>query len=396
VTSYVMHHEPFEYYKSTANLEHMAPSSASQVGFSDPSTTPWKERVNHQYDLSWFKKAIEAENMPQVSFLKPPSAENGHAGNSDPLDEQKFLTEQINTIENSKYWKNTAIFIAYDDSDGWYDHQVGPTLFPSHTAADKLTGTGACQFTNETADVEHGNRCGLGPRLPFLLISPYAKSNYVDNTLTEQSSIIKFVEQNWSLPSIGAGSEDVDSGSVDNMFEFGNAQRAPKVITNETNGEVTSVTAGEGPAVYTGPAGPEGAEGKTGPAGANGSNGATGPEGPKGATGANGKDGATGPAGPAGPKGATGPRGPQGETPVVKCKIVTLGKKQEVKCTSSGASSSSRTVLTLVRDHKVVAHGTGRLGSEFQLRHAKALHGQYTLFVAIPGVTTSSQKVRVS
>ena len=193
------HHEPFEYYKSTANLEHISPSSVSEVGYSDPSATPWKHRVNHQYDLKWFKEAIEAGNMPQVSFLKPPAAENGHAGNSDPLDEQKFLTEEINPIQNSPYWKNTAIFIAYDDSDGWYDHQVGPTLFPSHTAADHLNGTGACQFTNESSMVEHDNRCGLGPRLPFLLISPYAKSNYVDNTLTEQSSILKFVEQNWSL-----------------------------------------------------------------------------------------------------------------------------------------------------------------------------------------------------
>jgi phospholipase C len=397
--SYVMHHEPFEYYKSTANLDHVSPGSVSEVGLSDPASTPFKDRVNHQYDLKWFKESIEAGNMPQVSFLKPPAAENGHAGNSDPLDEQKFLTEEINTIENSQYWKNTAIFIAYDDSDGWYDHQVGPTLFPSHTAADHLNGTGACQFTNESSLVEHSNRCGLGPRLPFLLVSPYAKSNYVDNTLTEQSSIIKFVEQNWSLPSIGAGSEDIDSGSVDNMFEFGNAQRAPKVILNETSGEVTSVTAGEGPAVYTGPAGPQGeagepgAPGATGPAGADGKDGAPGAEGPKGAAGANGKDGA---AGPAGPKGATGPQGPKGETPVVKCKIITQGKQQQVKCTSSGAKSSSRTVLELVRDHKVVAHGTGRLGSEFRLRHSKALHGQYTLFVAIPGVTTSSQKVRVS
>ena len=167
--SYVMHHEPFEYYKSTANLEHMAPTSASQVGYSDPSTVPWKERVNHQYDLSWFKKAIEAENMPQVSFLKPPAAENGHAGNSDPLDEQKFLTEEINTIQNSQYWKNTAIFIAYDDSDGWYDHQVSPTLFPSHAAEDALNGPETCHFANESSLVEHDNRCGLGPRLPFLL-----------------------------------------------------------------------------------------------------------------------------------------------------------------------------------------------------------------------------------
>jgi len=397
--SYVMHHEPFEYYKSTANLEHMAPSSASQVGISDPSTVPWKERVNHQYDLSWFKKAIEAENMPQVSFLKPPAAENGHAGNSDPLDEQKFLTEEINTIQNSQYWKNTAIFIAYDDSDGWYDHQVSPTLFPSHGTKDALNGPETCHFANESSKIEHDNRCGLGPRLPFMLISPYAKSNYVDNTLTEQSSIINFVEQNWSLGSIGAGSEDVDSGSVDNMFEFGNAQRAPQLILNETSGEVERVTPGPGPTGVPGPEGQKGEPGSTGPSGPAGVSGPGGPEGKPGSTGkdgAAGPEGPKGPAGPAGSKGATGPRGPQGETPVVKCKIVTQGKKQEVKCTSSGASSSSRTVLSLVRDHKVVAHGTGRLGSEFRLQHKQALHGRYTLFVAIPGVTTSSQKVRVS
>jgi phospholipase C len=383
VQSYVMHHEPFEFYKSTANPYHVAPHSATEVGYSDPAGTPFDERVNHQYDLSWFKAAIEAENMPQVSFLKPPAAENGHAGNSDPLDEQKFLVEEINLIQNSPYWKNTAIFIAYDDSDGWYDHQVGPTLFPSHTTADKLTGAGACQFTNEASKVEHAGRCGLGPRLPFMLISPYAKSNYVDNTLTEQSSILQFVEKNWSLGSIGAGSEDVDSGTVDNMFEFGNAQRAPQITLNAETGEVEHEVAGEGPTGVEGPAGPAGAEGKTGPAGA------VGPKGPAGA------NGATGSQGPAGPQGRTGPRGPKGETPQVTCRIVGKGKKQEVECTGAGTKKSSRAVLTLVRDHKVVAHGTGRLGSKFRLLHAHSLHGQYTLFVAVPGVTTSSQKVRL-
>lgn len=391
ITSYVMHHEPFQYYKSTANLLHTAPSSVAEVGHSDPSSTPWSHRVNHQYDISWFKKSIEAGDMPQVSFLKAPAALNGHPGNSDPLDEQKFLVEQINTIENSQYWKNTAIFIAYDDSDGWYDHQVGPTLFPSHTAADRLTGSGACQFTNAASVVEHPGRCGVGPRSPFLLISPYAKSNYVDNTLTEQSSILRFVEQNWSLGSIGAGSEDVDSGTVDNMFEFGNARRAPKVILNETTGEVVSETPGESPAV--GPEGPQGKEGSAGKEGVAGKEGTAGKEGPAG------KDGATGPGGPkgdAGPAGASGPRGPKGETPVVKCKVLGKGDKQAVRCTSEGSGSASRAVVSVVRDHQVVAHAAGRLGSELRLRHAAPLHGRYTLFVEIPGVTTSSQKIRLS
>ena len=62
--------------------------------------------------------------MPQVSFLKPPAYQNGHAGNSDPLDEQKFLVDTINQIEQSPDWSSTAIVIAYDDSDGWYDHQM--------------------------------------------------------------------------------------------------------------------------------------------------------------------------------------------------------------------------------------------------------------------------------
>jgi phospholipase C len=80
VTSYVMHHEPFEYYKGTANVDHVSPSSVSQVGLSDSSSTPFKERVNHQYDLKWFKESIDAGNMPQVSFLKPPAAEKRPRG----------------------------------------------------------------------------------------------------------------------------------------------------------------------------------------------------------------------------------------------------------------------------------------------------------------------------
>jgi phospholipase C len=390
VASYVMHHEPFQYYPSTANIYHVAPSSVAEVGHSDPAGTPLKDRVNHQYDITWFNRAVEQGNMPQVSFLKPPAAENGHAGNSDPLDEQKFLVEEINLIENSPYWKNTAIFINYDDSDGWYDHQVGPTLFPSHTTADKLTGTSACQFTNETAKVEHSGRCGLGPRLPMLVISPYAKPNYVDNTLTEQSSILQFVEQNWSLGSIGAGSEDVDSGTLDNMFDFGNAQRAPKVILNAETGEVESEAAGEGPLTgKEGPQGQNGAPGQDGKEGAPGQNGQNGENGQPGSNGQNGKDGAPG------QTGATGPRGPKGETPHVSCKIVGKGSNQNVKCISDELTKHSRTIVTLVRSHHVVAHGTGSLGSTFRLQHSRSLHGKYTLFVEIPGVTTSSQKVRL-
>src|SRR5271155_1110277 len=116
VTDYVPHHEPFQYYASTANPHHLPPSSVSMIGSTD--------QANHQYDLSSFDAALANGNLPAVSFLKAPAYEDGHAGYSDPLDEQRFLVDHINEIEQSPDWSSTAIIIAYDDSDGWYDHQV--------------------------------------------------------------------------------------------------------------------------------------------------------------------------------------------------------------------------------------------------------------------------------
>jgi hypothetical protein len=81
---------------------------------------------------------------------------------------------------------------------------------------------------------------------------------------------------------------------------------------------------------------------------------------------------------------------------VVKCKVVTKGSKQQVKCTSNSGSARSRALVSIVRDHTVVAHAAGHLGGSLRLQHAAPLHGRYTLFVEIPGVTTSSQKIRIS
>ncbi len=130
VTDYVPHHEPFQYYKSTSNPKHLPPSSVSMIGKTD--------QANHQYDISDFFTALHANNMPAVSFLKPPAYENGHAANSDPLDEQNFLVNTINQIEESKDWSSTAIVITYDDSDGWYDHQAPPTINGSNDGSNDV------------------------------------------------------------------------------------------------------------------------------------------------------------------------------------------------------------------------------------------------------------------
>ena len=111
---YKAHHEPFEYYASTANIHHTLPASLSEVGHSGPA--------NHQYDLSYFQKAALAGNLPAVSYLKANGAQNGHPGNSSPLDEQSFVVNTINFLESLPEWNETAVIIAWDDSDGWYDH----------------------------------------------------------------------------------------------------------------------------------------------------------------------------------------------------------------------------------------------------------------------------------
>jgi len=210
VTDYVPHHEPFQYYRSTANPHHLPPSSISEIGKTD--------QANHQYDLQYFWDAVNANNMPAVSFLKAPAYEDGHAGYSDPLDEQTFLVNTINQLQKSPEWKSTAVVISYDDSDGWYDHVIAPILSPSNTAQDALTGVGSCGTPKTTTAYE--DRCGYGPRLPLLVISPYARQNFVDNTLTDQSSILRFIEDNWKLGRIGGQSFDALAGSLNNLFDF--------------------------------------------------------------------------------------------------------------------------------------------------------------------------------
>jgi phospholipase C len=236
---YIPHHQPFQYYASTANPKHLRPSSAWAIGQSD--------QANHQYDSDDFFIAVQAGNFPAVSFLKAPGYQDAHAGYSDPLDEQAFVVKTINFLQQSRDWDSTAVFIAYDDSDGWYDHQLGQIVNQSTTAADALTGPGACGNGTDSAlpgtSTQHAQgRCGYGPRLPLLLISPYAKQNYVDHTMTDQTSILRFIEDNWlEGQRIGNGSFDALAGTVNGMFDFSHHRdNDRRLFLDEYSGEPIS------------------------------------------------------------------------------------------------------------------------------------------------------------
>jgi phospholipase C len=263
---YSPHHAPFQYYASTRNTHHLPPKNVNEIGHNG--------QANHQYDITDFYNALKAHNLPAVSYLKAAKYQDAHPGNSDPLLEQVFLVQVINALQQSDEWKDTAVFIQYDDSDGWYDHVNGPIVSPSANVSgtddsdtnandsfvpktplststtpgnsSTIPTSGICGTAAPGSGTAFGH-CGYGPRLPFLVISPWARTNYVDHTTTDQASSLRFIEDNWGLerideqtPAASAGSFDRIAGSVMGMFDFDGSpdSKKPLILDPLTGGIV--------------------------------------------------------------------------------------------------------------------------------------------------------------
>jgi phospholipase C len=236
---YVPHHTPFQYYPSTANPTHARPKSVQTIGYTDAA--------NHDYDVDDFFNAVSAGNFPAVSFLKAIAIQDAHPGNSDPLDEQQFVVKVANFLQQQPEWSSTALIVMYDDSDGWYDHQLGQIVNGSNTSADALSAPGACgSGANALAGINPATthaqgRCGYGPRQPLLVISPWAQHNFVDHSVTDQSSVIRFIEDNWlASQRIGQGSYDGIADSISSLFNFNQTISTVPYILNPNTGEPTN------------------------------------------------------------------------------------------------------------------------------------------------------------
>ncbi len=285
---YIAHHEPFNYYASTANPHHLTiragtsgrdvvtgSDSLSTIGRDTQSFSggygngPKFDTPNHQYDTSDFNQLVAAitagklpaSALPAVSFLKAPGFQDGHPAYSNPSDEQRFVVGVINSLMRSPDWKNTVVIVNYDDSDGWYDHVYSGVTNPSLSPADNLTNTtlGTIAADNPTSQQcghkpqvksplggEQG-RCGFGPRLPMIVISPFAKDNYVDHHLSDQASILNFVEYNWRLPGIPGSFDQVLSHTdkaeripfdLAAMFNFNKPRPDSIVLLSPKTGQV--------------------------------------------------------------------------------------------------------------------------------------------------------------
>jgi phospholipase C len=223
---YIPHHASFQYYASTANPAHTPPASLDEIGHDGPA--------NHNSDLTNFWDAVDTHRMPALSYLKAAGYQDGHAGYSDPLAEQTFLVETINHLMSTPEWESTAVILCYDDSDGWYDHQLGALVSQSSTPADQLLGPGNAGAPPAAA---YQGRAGYGPRLPLLIISPFARKNFVDHGITDQSSTLRFVEDNWGLGRIGDQSFDAIAGKLDVMFDFDHGPHPHRLFLDPTSGK---------------------------------------------------------------------------------------------------------------------------------------------------------------
>jgi phospholipase C len=234
---YIAHHAPFQYYPSTANPNHVRPTSVAAIGTRG-------DGANHQYDLADFFAAADAGNFPSVVFLKPAAYQNGHAGYSDPIDEQEFVVRVLNDLQQRPEWKSTVVFLTWDDSDGWYDHLMGPIVNGSVGPVDALDGDGVCGEGKpilpgiSPANAHALGRCGYGPRLPLLAISPWARRNAVDSTVTDVTSILRFIEDVFlDGRRVGGGSFDAIAGSLGGLFDFSKPPNLTPLFLDERTGQ---------------------------------------------------------------------------------------------------------------------------------------------------------------
>lgn len=164
------HHQPFVYFANYADGT--------------------KAKTEHLKDITDFFSALKGDDLPAVSFVKPLGTDNEHPGYTDLLRGQQYVADLVTAVQKSEYWEDTAIFITYDENGGRWDHVAPPG----------------------------GDRWGPGSRVPMIVISPYAKRGYVDHTVYDTTSILKFIETRWQLKTLSA--RDAAANNILQAFDF--------------------------------------------------------------------------------------------------------------------------------------------------------------------------------
>ncbi|HET9919664.1 MAG TPA: alkaline phosphatase family protein, partial [Ktedonobacteraceae bacterium] len=162
---------------------------------------PIAKSPNNIRNPNQFITDVKNGNMANVSWVIPNTPSSDHPPY--PLEAgQNFVTQQVNAVMNSSYWNSTAIFVTWDDWGGYYDHVTPPTV----------DGT------------------GLGPRVPLLVISPYAKPGYISSNQGEFSSFDKFIEEDFNLQSLGQRDALPGTSDLMDFFNWNQTPQSPLIL----------------------------------------------------------------------------------------------------------------------------------------------------------------------
>ena len=155
--------------------------------------------MEHLVAQDEFYRDLKNGTLPQVSWVVPDFDDSEHP----PANIQRgmwYVTRLMNAVMESKYWSDSVIFLSWDDYGGFYDHVTPPQM----------------------------DAFGFGPRVPTLVISPYARAGYIDPDRYEFSSVLKFIETRWHLPHLTA--RDGRASDMLNALDFNQSPLAPDVI----------------------------------------------------------------------------------------------------------------------------------------------------------------------
>jgi phospholipase C len=158
---------------------------------------------NRVVDNSQFISDVRTGHLTSVSWLIPPIGYNDHPPQSMCAGEN-WTVAQMNALMHSRYWKTSAVFLSWDDFGGFYDHVPPP----------------------------HVDLYGLGPRVPALVISPWAKRGYIDHTTYDFSSVLKTIEELFRLPSMAQ--RDSQANDMFDSFDLKQHASAPLFLRQRT------------------------------------------------------------------------------------------------------------------------------------------------------------------
>jgi phospholipase C len=182
--------------------------------------------------LNFSQFLVDAQNgtLPQVSFIDGDNENETPTGNDEhPPSEvevgQHFVWQVVNAVTTSPNWKDTVLFVTYDENGGIFDHVVPPPACKPDNLPPVLT--------DPLDESQPGEFNQYGFRVPFVAVSPYAKKSYVSHTLYSHTSIIRFIESKFQLPALTA--RDANSDPFSDLFDWQN----PPFMTPPTFAEPT-------------------------------------------------------------------------------------------------------------------------------------------------------------